>query len=836
MNTENTPDIQDTDDLIMDSMLRQFVNAEVQRFRFAEKVYSAIRTSNHDDQDWIESQELAEDLIISRGEWTSGHGRLVLRCTTVAAVAATILLAVWLPMRPDNSVEKLAFGSRDQQLIRSADEQFNDAGSTKAKTAPQQHPPFSDSKNTNSNDQVSFSGHGSTAISDKATGLPQRFPQRSELMLAADAGSPIESMKIVRAENGEKVNPTDIANVDIQARPPLPTANQDLLAQSTEATKPALDEKIERMDASLFPTRKLMFKIEVVGSKSEHAYVSINDGRISKKIRNDNLARGLKLLEPEISRRVRFIGPRVGEICGTIRFQSVDARFGLDFENERQLRGAFTRICNRLETMGPSRRRNRYATSAEQFLTLALKKTNEVLRKWAKDSLMMGNVSLEPGFESEARFQRVISKDALERFAETGYFKIPDPDQIYLPSTQLQYLQPENLRDDLKRSTRQLDLFASTEEMKEFVGQFKNSRKRKRDGVESFEPLKAMLQHRDDLQGLPLVMNEDCHMDQERSQTMDSVSRTVGPILNRFDRFASRNANLHPTARRQMLESQITNVKSHFPRMSDSPQALLTIDQMLQIEDPKIRTELVKLLEESRSPMSASLLACYAKFDLSSKVRTLATSALSGFPRSFYREKLIEGMRYPWPEAAKHSAEALVRLNDVESIPVLVEMLKEPDPRVPREREGRYVKKELVAINHLKNCMLCHADSQRDTDRGRAPVPTWEEPLPRTYYNFRSPGLLMARADITYMRQDFSVVQEVKDAKPWPKHQRFDYVVQNRELSQEEYQQLSEQITMDSNEYEQAIVFALRMLTGKKPSDNSYDSWKTIASRLHVLP
>ena len=353
----------------------------------------------------------------------------------------------------------------------------------------------------------------------------------------------------------------------------------------------------------------------------------------------------------------------------------------------------------------------------------------------------------------------------------------------------------------------------------------------------SFEPLKEMLVDREDLKGLPLVMKDDeCRMDEKQGLEMNAVSTTVGPILSRFDSFASRNFGMHSEGRRMLLEQQINNVKSVFSRMSDSPQSLLTIDQMLQIEDAGLRIELVKLLEESRSPMSANLLASYAKFDLSARVRILATSALSGFPRSFYRESLHDGLRYPWPEAARHSAEALVRLNDVESIPTLVDMLKEPDPRVPIQKNDQYVRKELVAINHLRNCMLCHADSQRVADKGQAPVPAWDKELPRTYYSFRSPGLLMARADITYMRQDFSVVQSVEFAKPWPENQRFDYVVQNRKVTKEEFDQRKDQKTTDSSAYEQAIVFALQKLTGKKAPDNSHESWSEIVSRLPALP
>jgi len=60
---------------------------------------------------------------------------------------------------------------------------------------------------------------------------------------------------------------------------------------------------------------------------------------------------------------------------------------------------------------------------------------------------------------------------------------------------------------------------------------------------------------------------------------------------------------------------------------------------------------------------------------------------------------------------AEHSAEALVRLDDWESVPELIEMLDMPHPQAPVEVDGKLVQRELVAINHMKNCLLCHPPS-----------------------------------------------------------------------------------------------------------------------------
>ena len=105
-----------------------------------------------------------------------------------------------------------------------------------------------------------------------------------------------------------------------------------------------------------------------------------------------------------------------------------------------------------------------------------------------------------------------------------------------------------------------------------------------------------------------------------------------------------------------------------------------------------------------------------------------------------------------------------------------------PDPNLPHQDDtGAWVKTEVVRVNHLRNCYLCHAPSTSDRDLVRGVVPIPGERLPRMYYH--DAGGSFVRADVTYLKQDFSVVQEVAKAEPWPKLQRFDYVVRTREAT-----------------------------------------------------
>jgi len=45
---------------------------------------------------------------------------------------------------------------------------------------------------------------------------------------------------------------------------------------------------------------------------------------------------------------------------------------------------------------------------------------------------------------------------------------------------------------------------------------------------------------------------------------------------------------------------------------------------------------------------------------------------------------------------------------------------------------------------------------------------------------------LLVRVDVTYLRQDFSLLLPVVDAAPWPGMQRYDFMVRTRTVSDNE--------------------------------------------------
>src|SRR6185312_15278916 len=122
----------------------------------------------------------------------------------------------------------------------------------------------------------------------------------------------------------------------------------------------------------------------------------------------------------------------------------------------------------------------------------------------------------------------------------------------------------------------------------------------------------------------------------------------------------------------------------------------------------------------------------------------------------------------------------------------------------------------LVRINHLSNCTLCHglSTSKQDLVRGRIPTPGQE--MPPLYYADQS-GLFI-RGDMTFLKQDFSVVQPVTNPGKWPGHQRYDYLLRTRKPTQKETQLLKglqkDKKLDDPYPQRDAIFFALRNITG----------------------
>jgi hypothetical protein len=186
---------------------------------------------------------------------------------------------------------------------------------------------------------------------------------------------------------------------------------------------------------------------------------------------------------------------------------------------------------------------------------------------------------------------------------------------------------------------------------------------------------------------------------------------------------------------------------------------------------------------------------------------------------------------------AKRACDSLVKLGRNDLLPRLVEALEEPDPRAPtlQKREGKRLNmvREVVRINHHRNCVLCHApgntsDMPGDIETGAVPIPGEPLPLPSNGYQGSSPDILV-RVDVTYLRQDFSVRLPVADAHPWPEMQRFDFLVRTRELTDDEAAAYREKLQPSQpgtlSPYHRSALAALRELSGRDTAPTA-QAWR----------
>jgi hypothetical protein len=266
------------------------------------------------------------------------------------------------------------------------------------------------------------------------------------------------------------------------------------------------------------------------------------------------------------------------------------------------------------------------------------------------------------------------------------------------------------------------------------------------------------------------------------------------------------------------------------------PTAVPALVQILQTENDAIRLLLIDLLAKIEGREASRALAARAIFDTSTDVRKAAISVLRRKIRSEFRDVLLDGLRYPWPDAADAAATALVALEDRPAVPTLVRLLDEPNPAAPFAVNEGYSQshfvREVVRINHNRNCILCHAASFQEDQPVRAAMPDPKLPLPPpfspAYYHQTPDNRLFVRADVTYLRQDFSVPQHVDISDSTGRVQRFDFCVRTRRLSVDEWLCLSE-MPIDYPQRE-AVLFALRELSGEDRGTES-SAWRTVAAR-----
>lgn len=264
----------------------------------------------------------------------------------------------------------------------------------------------------------------------------------------------------------------------------------------------------------------------------------------------------------------------------------------------------------------------------------------------------------------------------------------------------------------------------------------------------------------------------------------------------------------------------------------DKPDCLPAITQILQVQPTPVRLLLVERLAKIPGPAASVALAQRAIFDLSPQVREQAVSALKSRPASEYQSVLLNGLRWPWRPVTENAAEALAELALQNLQPQLEELLREPDPTLPFLKtdgdEQHWYVKEVVRMNHSQNCLLCHPASRTSGDlvRGVVPVPGSKLPSPRfAYYSHFARDAVLVRADETLLRQDFSVIHQVRSAADNSPAERFDYFLRERRATPEETKlHAARSAGQPSNWFNfqrENIQYVLHELRPPKPAVNS---------------
>ena len=343
----------------------------------------------------------------------------------------------------------------------------------------------------------------------------------------------------------------------------------------------------------------------------------------------------------------------------------------------------------------------------------------------------------------------------------------------------------------------------------------------------------AMITERDDLRGLPFRMGDECRTREDQAKMFAILAELTNAIISRL-KVEGGLAGGAPTTEMSLAEAGISalpTLRAGFPGISRQKMdraAVASASQIVMPESAQLREGLASFLSTIPHIDATKALAKLAIFSPEDEVRAAAIEGLKLRREKDYTDILIQGFRYPLPAVSKRAAEALVKLERKDLLANLVDVLESPDPRLPvtekRNDKEVTVVRELVKINHHRNCLLCHAPGNTEnTPEGvlKVAVPLPGEPLPRPSeggYQSTPPPTpdIVVRLDMTYLRQDFSQMMPVSDAHPWPDMQRFDFLVRTRELSPAEAKTYCEdQEPGRLSPYHRSALYALRELTGR---------------------
>jgi hypothetical protein len=365
-----------------------------------------------------------------------------------------------------------------------------------------------------------------------------------------------------------------------------------------------------------------------------------------------------------------------------------------------------------------------------------------------------------------------------------------------------------------------------------------------RDDPDAF--VKALRAHRPDLGGLPFLMGKDCRTEAKSAQVF---AETVAIVRQQLQTIALRDPEAASVPNAAYTEKLIWG---DFPQLlaakGDSKSkrsqatageldqaAVMALAQMMPLKPALWRALYARHLGTIPDRKATETLARLALFAPEDSVRQAALAGMKGRPADHYRAILLDGFRYPWPTVPGRAADAVVALARKEMLGDLVAVLDSPDPRAPHKQQvdGKEatVVREVVRINHHRNCLLCHAPANTsDVPKEvlTAPVTLLQERIQIGYGPSGQSPDTFVRIDVTYLRQDFSQAEGPK---------RFDYLVRTRVVTAEEAADCAKQIaSLGTPPSHAAAQRALRELTGRQPANPTAQAWRDILKESDSSP
>ena len=349
--------------------------------------------------------------------------------------------------------------------------------------------------------------------------------------------------------------------------------------------------------------------------------------------------------------------------------------------------------------------------------------------------------------------------------------------------------------------------------------------------------LLAQMERRAELRGLPFVMGAACRLGLNRAQSFQSSVQAVRDGMEADSRNSGSHQKEHtPFWTTYLAETQGQGI--------DTEHGVAALTQILGPEGKTMRTNLVQRLKLSNRPEATKAIARAAIFDADGDTRIAAIRAIKDEHKEQAAEVtqvLMHGIRYPLAIVAKRSAQAIIALDRKDLLPQLADILGEPAPGDPVETtmndQKVNVVREVVRINHHRNCLLCHPPSQTgNTQEVPGVIPIPGNPFPSSpreaYGNAQSHGEPMVRADTTYLRQDFSVMMPVENAAPWPELQRFDFLVRTRTLEGKDLAALQQKVRARAADYlsenHKVVVRVLSELSGQQNVAPTQAAWQRV--------